>query len=421
MNIFKLPTLVATAIVTTLLCSQPRLLAQGFGKDTLEETPAPVDLGTGKFAAFPFHVSVTARGGYDDNVNLSEFDKQGSPFASIQLGLTYNFGSPRTVLSLSAGGGFTFYTNNIDNGNSDGFDANGYIAFNISHKASTRLTLSASTYLTYQSQPDFQTFNFGGGNFNSQSQDYFFTVDKFTGLYAWTPRFSTATSFTFGYTDYIDDISSSFEDRFEYTFGNEFRFLCWPTTTLVLDYRYGIVDYVQNDLRNSNSNYFLAGFDHNFSPRFNMSLRAGVEIRDFTGNIPNQGDETSPYAEATVNYAVAQNTRVSWTARYALAQPNVQTVLTTTTFRTGLSVKHNFTSRISGGLEFAYEHDDNQGNVLTPSFNEDSYYIVLSGQYAINRNWALNLGYDYTQLSSPSDQVNEYSRNRVYGGATFTF
>ncbi len=334
--------------------------------------------------------------------------------------MAYNFGSPRTALTLSAGGGFTYYLDQVE-GDSNNFDTNGFIAFSITHKASTRLTLSANTYLTYQTQPDFQTFNFGGGNFTTQSQNFFFTVDKFTGLYAWTPRFSTATSFTLGYTNYDDANVSSFEDRFEYTFGNEFRFLCWPTTTLVLDYRYGIVDYIQNSLRNSNSNYFLVGFDHNFSPRFNMSLRAGVEVRDFTGDTLNQGDDTSPYGEATVNYALAKSTYVTWTARYSLAQPNVQTVLNTTTFRTGLSVKHSFTSRISAGVNFAYEHDNNQGDILTPSFDENLYFIILSGQYAINRNWALNLGYDYTQVSSPSAQVNSYSRNRVYGGATFTF
>ncbi len=99
----------------------------------------------------------------------------------------------------------------------------------------------------------------------------------------------------------------------------------------------------------------------------------------------------------------------------------MQTVLNTTTFRTGLSVKHNFTSRISAGVNFAYEHDNNQGDVLTQTFDENQYFIILSGQYAINRNWALNLGYDYTQVSSPSPLVNSYSRNRVYGGATFTF
>src|SRR5258708_2110702 len=106
MNIFKLPTLVSAAIVTILLGSQPRLAQAGgaaFSKSVMEATPTGVDLGTGKFAASPFHVSVSVRGGYDDNVNLTSFDEKSSPFASVQLGLTYNFGNPRTAMTLSAG------------------------------------------------------------------------------------------------------------------------------------------------------------------------------------------------------------------------------------------------------------------------------------------------------------------------------
>ena len=98
MKILHLPTF-ALAVVTVLLCSPVRLAQAGgqdFSKTVME--PTPVDLGTGKFETSPFHVSVSVRGGYDDNVNLTSVDEQGSPFASVQLGLGYNFGSPRTAM-----------------------------------------------------------------------------------------------------------------------------------------------------------------------------------------------------------------------------------------------------------------------------------------------------------------------------------
>ena len=93
--------------------------------------------------------------------------------------------------------------------------------------------------------PDFQTFNFRNISFGRQSQNYFFTVNKFSLGYAWTPRFSTVSSYTLGYTNYTDDVVSTFQDRFEHTFGNEFRFLVAPTTTLIAEYRFGIVDYTK--------------------------------------------------------------------------------------------------------------------------------------------------------------------------------
>jgi hypothetical protein len=122
-------------------------------------------------------------------------------------------------------------------------------------------------YASYQTRPDQQTFDFRNISFGRQSQNYFFTVNRFSGGYAWTPRFSTVTSYTLGYTNYDDEVVSIFQDRFEHTIGNEFRFLVWPTTTLVAEYRFGLVDYTEINTRDSTSHFFLGGVDHSFSPR----------------------------------------------------------------------------------------------------------------------------------------------------------
>jgi len=429
----NLCTLASATLATTLLLLQSATVARAGGTEfsgSVMDTSKGYDLGTGKFQSFPFHVSVSVRGGYDDNVNLSSVDEQSSGFISTQLGVSYLFGSPRTQISLNAGGGLTYYFDRGDDDfdfgdNSDDFDYNVYAAFAITHKATPRLTLSANMYATYQSQPDFQTFNFATINFSRQSQDFFFTVNKFSAGYAWTPRFSTLSSYTIGYTDYNDDVVSVFEDRVEHTLGNEFRFLVWPTTTLVAEYRFGIVDYTQSDYRSSTSHYFLGGFDHSFNPRFNMSFRGGVEVRSFddvNANFQNDdGDETSPYFEFTLNYALAQNTSITWTNRYSLEEPDVPEALTRDTYRTALSIRHAFTARISAGLNVAYQHDQNHATRLAPGFDEDSIDVGLWARYAITRNWALDAGYNYTEVASPDALFREYTRNRVYAGATFSF
>ena len=58
---------------------------------------------------------------------------------------------------------------------------------------------------------------------------------SFTANYLWSPRFATATSYTLGALHYDDDVIGTFENRWDNTFGNEFRFLLAPTTTLVAD------------------------------------------------------------------------------------------------------------------------------------------------------------------------------------------
>ncbi len=437
MKIFNRSTL-ATALITVVCFLQPRLAhagGEGFSKDAMGDSKETIDtksdLGLGKFSSFPFHVTVAVRGGYDDNVNLSSFDEQGSAFVSTTVGLSYDFGSPRTKLSLSAGGGFTYYLDRDDNnggflnGNdsNDDFDVNGYIAFAITHKATPRLTLAANVYASYQSQPNFDSFNRGGLGFSRQNQDYFYSINKFSVAYAWTPKFSTVTSYSLGVVDYDSEVVSTFEDRFEHTFGNEFRFLVLPTTTLVAEYRFGIVDYNDTNNRGSTSHFLLAGLDHSFSPRFSVSARGGVEFREFDndGFFNHEGDETSPYAEGTVNYAIAQNTSLSWSNRYSLEEPDVPDSFSRTTFRTALSLRHSFTSRIVAGLSVAYQHDDNDGSLGFDGFEEDSYDVLLSLRYAISRNWAIDVGYNHTEVVSDESLFREFSRNRVYGGVSFTF
>lgn len=434
MKKIHLSTFAASAFVMTLLAFQPstaRAGGQGFGKEVFQDNTkeyydSKSDLGLGKFASFPFHVSVSVRGGYDDNVNLTKFNTQDSFFTNVGLGVSYQFGSPRTQINLTSNASFTYYFDRQDqfSGNSDDFDVNVSVGLGISHKITPRLTVTANMYLTYQSQPDFQTFNNSNINFSRQSQNFFFTVNKFSLGYAWTPRFSTVSSYTIGYTDYDNDVVSVFQDRFEHTIGNEFRFLVLPTTTAVAEYRFGIVDYTDSDNRNSTSHYLLAGVDHSFSPRLNISARAGVEFREYCDNGlfgANGGDQTSPYGEFTLNYAIAQNTALSWTNRYSIEQSDVPQLISRQTYRTAVSLRHNFTSRIVVGLNIAYQHDDYDGNVFTAGFEEDSFDLSLSARYAITRNWAIDAGYTHTEVISDANLFREYSRNRYYLGATFTF
>jgi hypothetical protein len=289
------------------------------------------------------------------------------------------------------------------------------------------LTLAASINAAYLTRPGFDTFNANLLTVNRRDQNYFQMIDKFSLGYAWTPRFSTVSSYTLGYVDYQDPDISRFEDRFEHTFGNEFRFLLMPTTTLVGEYRFGIVNYRDQSDRDSYSHFFLAGLDHSFSPRFNVSVRAGVEVREFYNN-PNQifagnvdDSRVAPYAEGTVNYALGHNTSIAWTNRYSLAQPNVPDALTDEQFRTALTLRHNFTARISAGLNLAYEHDSYDSTPVASAFDEDSFDIGVSARYAINRNFSVDVGYEHTEVTSELGLLREYSRNQYYAGVTFTW
>lgn len=372
------------------------------------------DLGVGNFSKFPFHVSASVRGGYDDNVSTSNDFKQESSFIGANLGIAYDFGDARTQITLGAGAGFTFYLDDIKDFTgvtTNDYDINTYISLNLSHKVNARLTLSTVDYLSYSSEPDFTIAQ----GINRRAGNYFYTNDKFTASYMWTPRFSTATSYTLGILHYDDDFIGMFSNRVENTFGNEFRFALQPATLLVAEYRFQVISYEDNNL-DTNTHFVLGGFDHSFNPRFNVSVRAGAQIRQYDEG----GDKTAPYFEGTLNYSIAKQTSIAWTNRYAIEEPDIASYQSREVFRTGIQVRHNITDRLTGNLGMYYEHSDYDSAPGVSSFTENAYDLAVSLRYGFTRYLGVEAGYNFTTVWGDVG-FREYDRNRVWGGLNFAF
>jgi Putative beta-barrel porin 2 len=382
--------------------------------------PVPIQqVGTGIFSRLPFKLSLSVHLGYDDNVATSSSGgTQGSGYTNASLDLSYDFGSPRTRLSLGLGVGGSYYWQSFHAGvtGTNNYDLSDHLSLSIAHKATPRLTLSASTYFTYQTEPD---FSFAQG-LNRRSGNYFLTSDRFSAAYLWTPRFSTETSYNLVALHYDDSIFGQFEDRFENTFGNEFSFAIWATTKLVLDYRLQITSYVHESNRDSVSHYALAGFDETFNPRLSGSLRAGAQFVDYQ----QQGSLSSPYFQASLNYVLSKRTSVAWNSQYSIEQADVAGNQARKTFRTGLNGKYDVTPRISASLAAYYARDDYQSVSLPagviPGFTEESFDLSLALRYSVTRYFGVGAGYGYTEVSSDS-AFREYSRNRYWAGFDVTF
>lgn len=424
-------------ITAALICFSPQLIrAEGEAIPTTS-TESNNSVGLGLFSRFPLTVSASVRGGYDDNINTSHFDPQDSWFTNASLLLTYNLGTPRTTLSIMTTTGFTYYFATVDNQ----YEPDLNLALTLTHKASPRLTFNVTSYIAYQTEPDFQ---YALGT-NRRAGNYFSTYDKGSAVYLWTPRFSTATSYTFGAVHYDSIASGLFEDRIENTLGNEFRFLVWPTTSFVAEYRFQVVSYDNEGAvivpaifdstgalvspavllhRDSTTHFLLAGVDHAFSSRLTASFRGGAEFRDYA----DIGAKNSPYFEGTVGYLLGKDTSVSWTARYGIEEGDVSLNPTRKTFRTGVTGRHNLTARVSASLSAYYTHDDYAETVtgtpampiINPSITEDTFDLAVSLRYALTHYMGMEAGYNYSDVSS-GQVLREYSRNRVWGGFNVQF
>ncbi len=390
--------------------------------------------GVGVFSPTPVQILAVISGGYDDNVNTQQGSKQGSAFTSGNIILDYAFGDPRLQLVLNGGAGGSYYYEHVSGQQYD-IDLKG--ALGITYKSSPRLTLGSTLLVEYLTEPNFTA----PGGLNSRNGNYLYTTDKIFVTYNWSQRFSTNTSYTFEAFNYDSSAVAIFSNRLSNTFANEFHFQLVPTTSLVAEYRYGIVSYenegdviipaqfnqfgmqiapavhLQND---STTHFALGGIDHVFNPRLSASLRGGAEFRSYTDG----GDRTAPYFEGAVTYALGKRVSVTWNNHYGLEEAAIAGSQSRTTFRSGISTKLNLTSRITSTVDLYFVHDDyhalNSGMIVIPGFTENTFDGNLSLRYAITPLIGVQAGYHYTDISS-DNQLREYSRNRVFAGISLTF
>ncbi len=368
--------------------------------------------GVGWLPAVPIQITAGLDGGYDDNVALQP-SGEGSIFTRENVVLTYARPGERTQFFVVGVGRFNQYFD-VSGQN----ETAGNVTLSLTHNFSSRLSFYASVFGTYQNEPSF-TSNVGPQNVRSP---FFDTVDIFALTYHWLLRFSTVTSYTFERVQYFSSSNGNSQNgvqntlaqnRVQNTFGEAFQFSLTSRTVLVGEYRFEAIDY-DTAPTNSTTNFVLAGVNHNLTEHLMVHVRGGESFR----SLENEGNTASPYFEGTLGY-VSSNHSLNWTTSYGYESPTATGVTTTKTWRTGLNLKYDLTSRLSSTTGVYYHHDENQGGTGSTG-TQDSLDLLLGLRYTINKRLALHVNYNYTSQSSLGGTPG-YSRNRYFGGLTYTY
>jgi hypothetical protein len=362
--------------------------------------------------AVPIQTTAALDGGYDDNLTLSP-SGQGSVFIKENVVLTYARPGERTQLFVVGVGRFSQYFD-VSGQN----ETAGNVTLSLTHNFSSRLSFYASVYGTYQNEPNF-TSNVGPQNVRTP---FFDTVDIFALTYHWLLRFSTVTSYTFERVQYFsssngnsqNDVQNTLsQNRIQNTFGEAFQFSLTSRTVLVGEYRYEVINYdtAPND---STTHYLLAGVNHNLTEHLKVHVRGGESFR----SLENEGNTASPYFEGTLGY-VSSNHSLNWTTSYGYESPTATGVTTTKTWRTGLNLTYDLTSRLSSTTGVYYHLDENQGGTGSTG-TQNSLQLTLGLRYTINRRLALHIDYQHDSTSSLGSTPG-YSRNRYSAGLSYTY
>ena len=207
----------------------------------------------------------------------------------------------------------------------------------------------------------------------------------------------------------------SAQNRIQNTFSETFQFSLTSRTVLVGEYRFETINY-DTAPTDSTTNFVLAGVNHNLTEHLIVHVRAGESFR----SLENDGDSASPYFEGSLGY-VSSNHSLNWTSSYGFEAPTAAGATTTKTWRTGLNLTYDLTSRLSSTTGVYYHHDENQVEPEPARQGRRILSILLSA--SVIRSISIlpcTLDYNHTTLGSLGSTPG-YSRNRYSAGLTYTY
>lgn len=404
MNLFKIDNLQRLNVALVALasiCLSESLIAQSDFRAG--------QMSTGK----PYTISVNLREEYDDNINTTSSNEEGSFKTIISPEFIFKYPMDRTVFSFSYLFDATYYNDR----EGDPWDLSHVVTGRISHKFTDRFEIDFRERFKFSAQPELGN----GINVNRRLGDGYTNDLSLDATYAWTERFSTVTGYNNTITSYDDRNIAFINDYIKHGFTQDFRLSVLPTTTAVAAYAFDTFDYDQNP-RDYSTHILTVGADHYLLREWLLSGRVGAEF--LVNDNPLLDDNIGPYANIKTvwNFLPKSSLTAGYTYRTQVTDAAAFGNQQTHTFEIGVS--HAWTKRFSTGFGLQYQaasFEQNQALIaVNDTFYENTIGLQLKAAYAWT-DW-LSTEVGYTHTTNNSDIFGrEYYRNQVYVGIRGTY
>lgn len=351
---------------------------------------------------------------YDDNVFETKDNEQDSFKLIEELDLSLNANAPQTFLGLHYRPSFVYWTDR----DPDDTDLNHQLDAVLNHEFTPRLSLNVKDRLRYAELPE----GIADDVIVRQNDDFLYNSVNAT----LSTRLSPETKIDLGGRNiilkYDEDAVSQRQDYMRNVGGVVLNQQLKPTLNLVADARYEEIGYDDAEQRDSSTVFVGAGADQTFSPNLLGSLRAGYQQKDFDSAGTDSTD--SPYGDVSLTLLPSPATRLTLGASFSQSETDVFPYANQERTSVYATAAHDLTAKIAGYLSATYASGDYKGEEAIAGSNvgdgtEDTLGLSARTTYAVNRNNILELGYQFTDLSS--DFAREFTRNRVNVGWTFLF
>lgn len=390
------------------------LLAGGGWAMSLYDTAPAIGLPVSQAVKY----TLTARVGYDDNINSTYRDKQRSVYTGVNLGASYADYESSTKTHYNASLGATYYFKRAYGSNQRWF-SDTRIGGGITHSFSERCTNNLQASLSYQPEPDYangmSASRAQGDCFNwSLSDSLSRSIDS---RWSWTLN----ASYTGNY--YAEKVYE-YDDR-QYINGG--ASLSVRTSELVsyslnLSYRKDLKKYGYG--YNSDNIYAMLGTNRSLTPYSSMNLSAGVQQKYIHSE-----KILTPTVRAGYSRKVVEGFSLNFYA--SLDNENVDTYrgsvgsyLSDPTWRVGVNGSYTWSPDLSlmfGCSYYSSNYGRGEGNLQ--DYRSYSVNPTIGASFRITDSLRGNLHYTYTVSNSTYSygRGNKYDRNNVTFSTTYTF
>lgn len=393
----------------------PALLAGGGWAMSLYDTAPSIGLPVSQAVRY----TLSARVGYDDNINSSYRSQTPSVYTGANLGASYSDYESTTKTHYNASLGATYYFKRAYSTDHKWF-SNTSVGGGITHSFSARCSYNLSASLSYMPEPDYSN-----GMSASRSQGDCFNWSLSNAV---TRSIDSRWSWSLNasYTgNYYAESTYRYDDR-QYIHGG--ASLSVKTSELV---SYSLNLSYRKDLKksgygyNSDNFYATLGTSRSITPYSSMNLSVGVQQK-----VIHREKIWTPTARAGYNRKVLEGFSISVYA--SLDNENVDTYrgslgsyLSNPSLRVGFSGSYTWSPDLSltfGCSYYTSEYTRGEGGMR--SYNRYSVNPQVGASFRITDKVRGNLSYTYTVSNSLSGYYgsnNKYHRNNVSFSATYTF
>jgi hypothetical protein len=330
-----------------------------------------------------------------------------SPVTLATVGIQVQHGTPRTVFTLDLSIGEQLYANEPGSGS----QYTGNFDLTMIHRLTPRATISLAASAVYQNTPNFSLIN--APTNNGSGGDYLNGDFMADFSYAWGSRLSTVTSAQVNFNLLQ---TSSANNLYQFTFGNQFRYNVSARNTVTAEIRDQQTVYPTNATANNSALFYLLGLDTIISRRLSNTIDGGLEIVTYPGG----ASQSVPYVETATTLSLPHQAALSWTNEYG-SQASGSADVNSISYRTSLTLSQPLSSKLAASLSIAYNHVvSTDSTAASLGYTQDQLQSAFTLAFTVSPRLSLSMSYNY--LDFLTSQLNSsYIRQQIYLGGTYTF